>query len=155
MLRGTMRQWDNTEVERAKGPMWRILGLGAAASTLTRPWVGGRTIAAGPDLPIACSRGYVGERLRAKRSVGSNLDLIGELVYGLQESRQVVENSWRKTRRRRKPPETEAENRVGIVRASPSELKRLWSDLWGERTKRAHCAKHCWELLRNVRQGRC
>jgi hypothetical protein len=41
MLRGTMRQWDNTEVERAKGPMWRILGLGAAASTLTRPCVEG------------------------------------------------------------------------------------------------------------------
>ena len=77
----------------------------------------GRTVAAIPGLPIVCSWGYVGERLGAQRSIGRDSDLVGELVYNLREIQQVVEKTWRKTRRYQKLPEAEAANRVGVFRA--------------------------------------
>ncbi len=68
-------------------------------------------------VPTVCSWGYVGERLRAQRSIGRDSDLVGELVYNLREIQQVVEKTWRKTRRYQKLPEAEAANRVGVFRA--------------------------------------
>ena len=38
-------------------------------------------------------------------------------MYHLREIQQVVEKTWRKTRRYQKLPETEAANRVGVFRA--------------------------------------